>query len=69
MDSYIQKDDVCFLRRPLHPQESPLEPYMPRSTEGVVIEAEAFASLFDSKDKEIGVNAFLNRKTPQWEHK
>ena len=38
-------------------------------TEGVVIEAEAFASLFDSKDKEIGVNAFLNRKTPQWEHK
>jgi len=38
-------------------------------TEGVVIEAEAFASLFDSKDKEIGVNAFLNRETPQWEHK
>ncbi|MGY8728121.1 MAG: enoyl-CoA hydratase/isomerase family protein [Candidatus Poseidoniales archaeon] len=38
-------------------------------TEGVAIEAEAFASLFDSKDKEIGVNAFLNRETPQWEHK
>ena len=38
-------------------------------TEGVAIEAEAFASLFDSKDKEIGVDAFLNRETPQWEHK
>ena len=38
-------------------------------TEGVAIEAEAFASLFDSKDKEIGVSAFLNRETPQWEHK
>lgn len=38
-------------------------------TEGVAIEAEAFASLFDSKDKEIGVNAFLNRETPQWKHK
>ena len=38
-------------------------------TEGVAIEAEAFANLFDSKDKEIGVDAFLNRETPQWEHK
>jgi enoyl-CoA hydratase len=38
-------------------------------TEGVAIEAEAFASLFDSEDKEIGVNAFLNRETPQWKHK
>tara|TARA_B110001452_G_C15222120_1_gene423663 strand:+ start:636 stop:1478 length:843 start_codon:yes stop_codon:yes gene_type:complete len=38
-------------------------------SEGVAIEAEAFASLFDSKDKEIGVQAFLNRETPQWEHK
>jgi enoyl-CoA hydratase/carnithine racemase len=37
-------------------------------TEGVALEAEAFASLFDSKDKEIGVNAFLNRTTPEWEH-
>jgi enoyl-CoA hydratase len=38
-------------------------------TEGVAIEAEAFARLFDSEDKEIGVNAFLNRETPQWKHK
>lgn len=38
-------------------------------TEGVAVEAEAFASLFDSKDKEIGVYAFLNRETPKWEHK
>lgn len=37
-------------------------------TEGVAIEAEAFASLFDSKDKEIGVTAFLNRSTPEWKH-
>ena len=38
-------------------------------TEGVAIEAEAFASLFDSEDKDIGVEAFLNRETPQWTHK
>ena len=38
-------------------------------TEGVALEAEAFASLFDSKDKEIGVNAFLNRETAEWEHR
>ena len=38
-------------------------------TEGVAIEAEAFARLFDSRDKEVGVNAFLNRTTPDWEHK
>jgi enoyl-CoA hydratase len=38
-------------------------------TEGIALEAEVFASLFDSKDQEIGVHAFLNRETPQWEHK
>ncbi len=38
-------------------------------TEGIAYEAEEFASLFDSKDKEIGVHAFLNRETPRWEHK
>ncbi|MCH1529097.1 MAG: enoyl-CoA hydratase-related protein, partial [Candidatus Poseidoniaceae archaeon] len=37
-------------------------------TEGVAIEAEAFASLFDSKDKEVGVQAFINRATPEWQH-
>jgi enoyl-CoA hydratase len=37
--------------------------------EGVAIEADAFAGLFDSEDKEIGVHAFLNRETPQWKHK
>ncbi|MDG1550737.1 MAG: enoyl-CoA hydratase/isomerase family protein [Candidatus Poseidoniaceae archaeon] len=37
--------------------------------EGVAIEADAFAGLFDSEDKEIGVQAFLNRETPQWKHK
>ena len=37
-------------------------------TDGVAIEAEAFASLFDSKDKEIGVDAFLNRTAPEWMH-
>jgi enoyl-CoA hydratase/carnithine racemase len=38
-------------------------------TEGVRIEAEAFANLFDSEDKEIGVQAFINRDTPQWKHR
>ena len=37
--------------------------------EGVAIEADAFAGLFDSEDKEIGVQAFLNRETSQWKHK
>ena len=37
-------------------------------TEGVAVEAEAFASLFDSKDKEVGVQAFINRATPEWQH-
>ena len=38
-------------------------------TEGVRIEALAFANLFDTEDKEIGVQAFLNRDTPQWKHR
>jgi enoyl-CoA hydratase len=38
-------------------------------TEGVAIEAEAFANLFDTEDKEIGVKAFLNRETPEWKHR
>ena len=38
-------------------------------TEGVKIEALAFANLFDTEDKEIGVNAFLNRSEPKRVHK
>lgn len=38
-------------------------------TDGVSTEAEAFALLFDSEDKEIGVQAFLNRTTPEWKHR
>ena len=38
-------------------------------TEGVATEAAAFAGLFDSEDKEIGVQAFINRETPVWKHK
>ncbi len=38
-------------------------------TEGVRIEAETFASLFDTEDKEIGVQAFINREEPVWKHK
>ncbi|MFL2961824.1 MAG: enoyl-CoA hydratase/isomerase family protein [Candidatus Poseidoniaceae archaeon] len=38
-------------------------------TEGVKIEALAFANLFDTEDKEIGVQAFLNRSEPKWVHK
>ena len=37
-------------------------------TEGVETEAKAFAGLFDSEDKEIGVQAFMNRDTPVWKH-
>ena len=38
-------------------------------TDGVKIEAVAFANLFDTEDKEIGVQAFLNRSTPEWKHR
>ena len=38
-------------------------------TDGVAIEAEAFANLFDSEDKEIGVQAFINRETARWKHR
>jgi enoyl-CoA hydratase len=38
-------------------------------TDGVAIEAEAFANLFDSEDKEVGVQAFINRETAQWKHR
>ena len=38
-------------------------------TEGIQTEAKAFAGLFDSEDKEIGVQAFINRKKAQWKHR
>ena len=38
-------------------------------TDGVAIEAEAFAMLFDSEDKEIGVQAFMNREQAAWKHR
>ena len=38
-------------------------------TDGVEIEAIAFANLFDTDDKEIGVQAFLNRSEPEWKHR
>jgi enoyl-CoA hydratase/carnithine racemase len=38
-------------------------------SDGIAIEAEAFANLFDSQDKEIGVKAFLAREKPQWKHR
>ena len=38
-------------------------------TDGVELEAIAFANLFDTEDKEIGVQAFLNRTEPEWVHK
>ncbi len=34
--------------------------------EGILKELRVFSDLFDTEDKEIGVNAFLERKTPQW---
>lgn len=33
---------------------------------GITMEADAFAGLFDSEDKEIGVKAFLERQDPEW---
>jgi len=38
-------------------------------SKGVAIEAEAFANLFDTEDKEIGVQAFLSRESAVWKHK
>lgn len=38
-------------------------------TDGVETEAIAFAGLFDSEDKEIGVQAFMNRETAVWKHR
>ncbi len=37
--------------------------------EGVALEAEAFAELFDSEDKEIGVKAFLEREKAVWKNR
>lgn len=36
---------------------------------GIAIEAQAFANLFDTEDKEVGVQAFLNREKPEWKHR
>ena len=38
-------------------------------TQGVATEAKAFANLFDTEDKEIGVKAFLNREKAEWKHR
>ena len=38
-------------------------------TDGVEVEAIAFAGRFDSEDKEIGVQAFMNRTTAEWKHR
>lgn len=38
-------------------------------TQGVATEARAFANLFDTEDKEIGVKAFLNRESAEWKHR
>ena len=35
-------------------------------SEGVLMERSEFVALFDTEDKEIGVNAFLNRESPKW---
>ncbi len=34
--------------------------------EGIQKELRIFSDLFDTEDKEIGVNAFLEKKTPEW---
>jgi enoyl-CoA hydratase/carnithine racemase len=35
-------------------------------TEGILAERSEFVALFDTEDKEIGVQAFLNREDAQW---
>jgi len=35
-------------------------------SEGVKFERDEFCALFDTEDKEIGVNAFLQREKPEW---
>ncbi len=37
--------------------------------EGIAVEADYFAKIFDTEDQEIGVQAFLNRETPEWKHR
>ena len=34
--------------------------------DGIAIEAEEFANLFDSKDQQEGVRAFMERDKPKW---
>ena len=38
-------------------------------SEGIEIERDEFCALFDTDDKEIGVNAFLKREKPDWKGK
>ena len=35
-------------------------------TDGILLEHNMFVDLFDTKDKEIGVNAFMDRSKPEW---
>ena len=35
-------------------------------SDGLLLEHNMFVDLFDTKDKDIGVNAFLERSTPEW---
>tara|TARA_B100000900_G_scaffold102291_1_gene84754 strand:- start:10052 stop:10897 length:846 start_codon:yes stop_codon:yes gene_type:complete len=37
--------------------------------EGIALEADYFAKIFDTEDQEIGVQAFINRETPKWKHR
>ncbi|MBO57811.1 MAG: enoyl-CoA hydratase, partial [Euryarchaeota archaeon] len=35
-------------------------------SEGLKFERDEFCAMFDTEDKEIGVNAFLQRERPEW---
>jgi len=35
-------------------------------SDGIELEHNMFVDLFDTKDKEIGVNAFMERGKPEW---
>ena len=38
-------------------------------SQGIKIEEDEFALLFDTEDKNIGVQAFLSRTEPEWKHR
>ncbi|MFT5889646.1 MAG: enoyl-CoA hydratase/carnithine racemase, partial [Zhongshania sp.] len=53
---------VTFCKELIH---SPREAVMPR---GLLLERERFIQLFDTADQKEGVNAFLEKRSPEWKN-